>query len=118
MRRSREGIPQALQRELTERLRKHATCRWKERCARVEVRIRGRFALVDAYLYDEEAEGKEEAVPTHLCRLEYAGRPDLWGFAFYKYSTERYERSYLPNGSMGGTSEECFDCAGLAYLSH
>jgi hypothetical protein len=110
------GIPPKLRQELTERLQFHARKQWKERCARVEVRFRGRYAQVDAYCYDEESPGKEESVPTHLCRLEYAGRPDVWGFAFYKYSTERYERSFLPSGSMGGTPEECFDCAGLAYL--
>ena len=103
MSRSAEGIPPKLRRELTERLRIHAQKRWSERCARVEVRFRGRYAQVDAYCYDEESPGKEESVPTHLCRLEYAGRPDIWGFAFFKYSTERYERSFLPTGSMGGT---------------
>jgi hypothetical protein len=113
----KNGIPPGLQGELTARLRVHAARAWKETCARVEVRFRGRFAQVDAYLYDEEDDGREETEPTHLCRLEYVGRPDRWGFAFYKYSTERYERSYLPNGTMGGTPEECFDCAGLAYLS-
>jgi hypothetical protein len=116
MARTSEGIPPQLQRKLTERLQAHARTRWKERCARVAVRFRGRYAQVDAYCYDPEDPGKEESLPTHLCRLEYVGRPDLWGFAFYKYSTERYERSYLPSGSMGGTPEECFDCAGLAYL--
>jgi hypothetical protein len=108
-------IPEVVQGQLRKRLAIHAAQTWKERCARVEVSFRGRFAVVDAYLRDEET-GKEEEVSTHLCRLEYVGRPDLWGFAFYKYSEERYERSYLPNGSMGGTPEECFDCAGLAYL--
>lgn len=87
-----------------------------ERCARVAVRFHGRYAHVGAYCYDEESPGKVESLPTHLCQLEYVGRPDMWGFASYKYSTERYERSYLPSGSMGGTPEECFDCAGLAYL--
>jgi len=111
-----EGIPPQLQRELTERLQAHARTHWKERCARVTVRFRGRYAHVDAYCYIEEAPGNEERVPTHLCRLEYAGRPDVWGFAFYRYSTELYKRSYLPSGSMGGAPEECFDCAGLAYL--
>lgn len=82
------------------------------------MRIRGRFAQVEAYRDDEGAKGKEEPVPIHLCRLEYAGRPDLWRSAFYEYSTERYERSYLPIGSMGGTPEECLDCAGVAFLSH
>ncbi len=76
---------------------------------------RGKFAFVDAYVLDEET-GKREVVPVHLCRLEYVGDPNLWGFAFYKYSEERYERSYLPSGSQGGTTEECFYCAGLTYL--
>lgn len=110
------AIPPKLREELTERLRAHVRQHWSERCARVEVRFRGRYAQVDAYEFDEGKPGREESLPTHLCRLEYAGRPDLWGFAFYRYSTERYERSFLPNGSMGGTPEECFDCAGLAYL--
>ncbi len=116
MTRATPGIPPKLQRELTERLQTHAQKRWRERGARVAVRFRGRYAHVDAYGYDEESPGKPESVPTHLCRLEYVGRPDVWGFAFYKYSTERTERSYLPSGSMGGTPEECFDCTGLAYL--
>lgn len=116
MKRRPASIPPKLRQELTDRLRAHARERWKERCARVEVRFRGRYAQVDAYEYDPESPGSVESVPTHLCRLEYAGHPDVWGFAFYKYSTERYERSFLPSGSMGGTPEECFDCAGLAYL--
>ena len=115
MPRAKGGIPEGLQRTLRERLAAHAAKAWKGRCARVEVTFRGRFAVVDAYVIDEET-GKPEEVPTHLCRLEYGGDPDQWGFAFYKYSDERYERSYLPSGVMGGTPEDCFDTAGLAYL--
>lgn len=114
--RATPGIPPKLRRELTERFQTHAQKRWRERCARVAVRFHGRYAHVGAYCYDEEPPGKVESLPTHLCQLEYVGRPDMWGFASYKYSTERYKRSYLPSGSMGGTPEECFDCAGLAYL--
>lgn len=109
-------VPPTVQAELTKRLAAHAAKKWKETCARVEVRFRGRFAQVDIYRYDE-ATRKVEEMPTHLCRLEYEGHPDRWGFAFYKYSEERYERSFLFTGSMGGTPEDCFDCAGLAYLS-
>lgn len=109
------GIPERVQKALKERLAAHAAKRWKETCARVEVIFRGRFAMVDAYVLDGET-GQPEKVPTHLCRLEYVGDPDRWGFAFYKYSDERYERSFLPTGIMGGTPEDCFDCAGLAYL--
>ncbi len=112
----RGTIPEDLQKSLRERLEAHASKAWKGRYDRLEVSFRGRFAWVDAYLLDEET-GEGEEVATHLCRLEYVGRPDRWGFAFYKYSEERYERSYLPSGAMGGTPEECLDTAGLAYLS-
>lgn len=116
MAKGRGSIPPAVQAALKERLAAHAAKKWKKTCARVEVSFRGKFAQVDVYPYDEET-GKAEEVPTHLCRLEYMGLPDLWGFAFYKYSEERYERSFLFTGSMGGAPEDCFDCAGLAYLS-
>src|SRR6204780_5159021 len=62
-------IPSRLRLELAERLRVHAEKQWKDRCARVEVRFRGRDAQGDAYCYDEKSPGKEESVPTHLCRL-------------------------------------------------
>lgn len=52
----------------------------------------------------------------HLCRLEYLGRADEWGFAFYKYSDEKYERSVTLSGSFTGTPEECLDCSAMAYL--
>ncbi len=57
-----------------------------------------------------------EATPTRLCRLGYLGRADLWEFAFFKYSDERYEPSVLPSGAFVGTPEEAFDCAAQAYL--
>lgn len=92
MAKGRGTIPSDVQRLLRERLEDHAAKAWKGRCARIEVSFRGKFAVVDAYLLEEET-GAVEEVPTHLCRLEYVGRPDLWGFAFYKYSEESYERS-------------------------
>jgi hypothetical protein len=33
--------------------------------------------------------------PTHLCRLRYFGG-DEWGFAFYAYSSEKYELAVFP----------------------
>jgi len=41
-----------------------------------------------------------------------------WGFAFYKYSDEKFEVSVLPTGFFAGTPEECFDCAAMVYLTN
>ena len=57
-----------------------------------------------------------EATPTHLCRLGYLGSPDRWEFAFFKYSDEKYEPSFLHSGEFAGTPEEAFDCAAQVYL--
>jgi hypothetical protein len=37
-------------------------------------------------------------------------------FAFFKYSDEKYEPSFLPSGAFMGTPEEAFDCAAQVYL--
>ena len=29
--------------------------------------------------------------PSHICRLNYTGSMDHWGFAIYKYSDEKYD---------------------------
>jgi len=116
-------IPEDVRAALAARLARHAARRWKGRCRGVFVTFRGAFAYVDAYPAEEddptltkEEKARLDATPTHLCRLEYAGRRDLWGFAFYMYSDSRYERNVLPNGSWAGTPEECFDCAAMVYL--
>jgi hypothetical protein len=53
--------------------------------------------------------------PTHLCRLRHFG-PERWSVAFYKYSDECYEPSFLESGQMVGTPEEGFD-VGAVYLT-
>ena len=34
--------------------------------------------------------------PIHLCRLRYRGDEEHWGFAFFAYSSEKYELSVCP----------------------
>ena len=88
------------------------------------MRFRGAFAYVDAFPLEPqfmfgvtpEERAQIEATPTHLCRLGYMGRADLWAFAFFKYSDEKYEPSFLPSGTSVGTPEEAFDCAAQVYL--
>lgn len=118
------GIPQAAQATLRARVEKHVQAHWKDRCRQVVVRFRGAFAYVDAFPLNRqfmpgttpEEQAQIEAAPTHLCRLGYLGRADLWAFAFFKYSDEKYEPSFLPSGAPVGTPEEAFDCAANVYL--
>lgn len=107
------------------RLEQHVRTHWKDRCRGVVVRFRGAFAYVDAFPLSRqfmpettpEEQAQIEAMPTHLCRLGYLGRADYWAFAFFKYSDERYEPSFLPSGEFAGTPEEAFDCAAQVYLT-
>jgi hypothetical protein len=123
--RPRKGsIPNAVQSALRARLERHVRTHWKHRCREVVVRFRGTFAYVDAFpLHHQfmpgttpEKQAQIEATPTHLCRLGYLGRADLWTFAFFKYSDEKYEPSFLPSGASVGTPEEALDCAAQVYL--
>ena len=41
--------------------------------------------------------------------------PLHWGFAFYAYSSEKYELSVFPDGSFTGTPEDAFAAAAM-YL--
>ena len=110
---------------LRDRLERHALDRWGEHCRAITVRFRGAFAYVDALPKNTwhppdtppELRVQIDATPTHLCRLGYLGSTDRWAFAFYKYSDEVYEPSFLPSGGFEGTPEEAFDCAAEAYLA-
>jgi hypothetical protein len=47
--------------------------------------------------------GEKEAFP--LGRLRYF-RENIWSFAFYTYSNERYQPCYFPDGELEGSLEE------------
>ena len=119
-------IPQGAQASLRAQLERHAHAHWKDRCRGIVVRFRGAFAYVDAFPLDRqsmpgttpEERAQIEATPTHLCRLGYLGNPDRWEFAFFKYSDETYEPSFLPSGAHAGTPEEAFDCSAQVYLQN
>ena len=118
------SIPQAAQHALVARLEQHVRTHWKDTCREVVVRFRGMFAYVDAFPLRHqfmpgttpEERARIEATPTRLCRLGYLGSPGRWEFAFFKYSNEKYEPSFLPSGEFVGTPEEAFDCAAQVYL--
>jgi hypothetical protein len=121
-------IPNALQVETEQRLLTHAAKHYAGTYARLDIRFRGQFCYIDAYQEpDPKAKpprGSEETVaafrerlrniPTHLCRLRYFGQ-NHWSVAFYTYSHEKYEPSFLGSGNFYGTPEEGFD-VGAVYL--
>lgn len=118
------SVPKSAQEALRACLEQHVRTHWSQRCRGIVVRFHGAFAYVDAFPLDRqfmpgatpEEQARIEATATHLCRLGYLGRADLWAFAFFKYSDEKYEPSFLPSGEFSGTPEEAFDCSAQVYL--
>ena len=124
-------IPE-LVRTLTEkRLLDYANAHFAGRFTRLDIRFRSQFCYIDAFTepavndswpVSTERETREEFIarmrntPTHLCRLRYFGGDTNWGFAFYKYSDEKYELSMFPSGSFFGTPEDAFAVAAGVYL--
>lgn len=117
-------IPRHVQEALRSRLENHARTKWKGRCRGIVVRFRGAFAYIDAFAVNDwyipgttpEEKARIDATPTHLCRLSYLGTPDVWEYAFYKYSDDKYEPSVVASGSFHATPEEAFDCSASVYL--
>jgi hypothetical protein len=124
-------IPDSVKLRLKQRILRHAEQYYSGKYNRIEVRFRGQFCYIDAYLeprvgeaYDPQLVGetREEYLerlrnmPTHLCRLRYFGREDNLSMAFYAYSSETYEPCLFPNGTWEGTVEEGFDASAI-YLA-
>ena len=112
------------------RIQKYAEENFAGKYTRIEVRFRSHFCYIDAYTEPVLAPGwppadwpetREEFIermrnmPTHLCRLRYFGDEESWGFAFFAYSSEKYELSVFPNGEFRGTPEDAFQASGM-YL--
>ncbi|MCX6601846.1 MAG: hypothetical protein NT025_09865 [bacterium] len=80
-------------------MEKHIAEKWDHTLVSLILRFRGAYAYVDVQ------------DPTHLCRLGFLGDLDHWGFAFYKYSDDVYEKSRDWDGSFITTPERAFDVA-------
>ena len=103
------GVPDAVVDAVLYRLEEHVKRSWPG-CARVTVRKRGTFVYVDA-------QGKEDPEPAPLCRLRYLGSADSWEFAYFTWSREAYEPSFLDSGTPFGTPEECFDASAAGMFA-
>ena len=94
--------------QLENRLRTHVKAKWPS-CKALIVRSRGAFAYIDV-------QGERDDQPEPACRLRYMGSLERWGFAYFTWSREAYESSYLENGQPFGSPEECFDAAVFPIL--
>jgi hypothetical protein len=125
-----KNIPPTIQAEVEKRIRKVAEEHFHERYTRLEIRFRHQFCYIDAYTEPlmmenwpppdwpetrDEYIARIRSTPTHLCRLRYFG-DDRWGFAFFAYSSEKYELSIFPNGEFIGKPEDAFFVSAEAYL--
>lgn len=123
-------IPGRIQSEITKRIQDYACEHYAGKYNRIDVRFKGQFCYLDAYvepgvpeqydpaIYGETLEARLERLrntPLHLCRLRYFNDMDHWTLAFYTYSHEKYEPCVFQNGSWHGTLEEAFDI-GAMYL--
>ena len=124
-------IPEKVKQAVQKRVNYVAEKDFKGRYNRLEIRFRGQFCYIDAYTEPQITENwpppdwsetKEEYLermrntPVHLCRLRYFG-DDRWGFAFYAYSSEKYELSMYSDGQFSGTPEEAFVTSAMLYLN-
>jgi hypothetical protein len=125
------SIPDAIQPRIQQRILDHAGKHYSGRYNRIDVRFRGKFCYIDAYIepfvlpdYNPKLYGGKSReqriaqlreIPTHLCRLRYFGNEDCWSMAFYTYSHEKYEPCIFNHGSWEGTPEEAFDTSAV-YL--
>ncbi len=122
-------IPEAVQRRTEQGIRTYAAEHFAGRYTRLEIRFRGQLCYIDAYRDPQPPgpgwspadwpETREEYLerlrntPVHLCRQRYFGDEERWGFAFYAYSSERYELSAFPSGEYLGPPEEAFAASSL-----
>ncbi|NWG12898.1 MAG: hypothetical protein HXY20_05105 [Acidobacteria bacterium] len=122
-------ISPTVQDAVRNRILEHAAKDYAGKYSRIEVRFRGPFCYIDAFLepwvgkrHRTESLGESRSdyikrmrsTPIHLCRLRHFDI-DRWSLAFYAYSHERYEPCVFPNGDWLGTPEEGFD-VGAIYL--
>ncbi len=124
-------IPSIVQADVDKRIRKVAEELFSSRYTRLDIRFRNQFCYIDAYTEPSVSENwpptdwpetrdeylaRMRNTPTHLCRLRYFG-DDHWGFAFFAYSSEKYELSMFPSGEFLGTPEDAFFVSAQGYLS-
>ncbi len=79
----------------------------------VTIRWRGSFGYLTAWA--GEGDDNDEQIP--LCRIQYLGDDDHWGFAIYDPATETYADAILRTGERAGHPSDAFDTAAIIHLA-
>ena len=79
----------------------------------VTIRWRGSFGYLIAWA--GEGDDDDEQIP--LCRIEYLGDDEDWGFALYDPATETYTPAMLRTGEPTGHPSGAFDTAAIIHLA-
>ena len=77
-----QRIPDNVRRQADEIVRRFNVSALKDPDRGYVTRYRGQYMYLDRQDYGD---------PSHICRLNYTGSMDHWGFAIYKYSDEKYD---------------------------
>jgi hypothetical protein len=122
-------IPDLVRIDVEKRINDVAEQQLKGTFVRLDLSFKGQFCYIDAFTepavdenWDEEIfqETREEHVerlrnsPLHLCRLRHFDK-DKWGFAYYNYSSEKYELATYPDGEFFGKPEDAFLASAAFY---
>ena len=79
----------------------------------VTIRWHGSFGYLIAWA--GEGDDDDEHIP--LCRIEYIGNDEDWGFALYDPATETYTPALLRTGQPAGHPNDAFDTAAIIHLA-
>lgn len=78
----------------------------------VTIRWRGSYGYLTAWAGD--GDDNDEQIP--LCRIDYLGDDEDWGFALYDPATETYTPALLRTGQPTGHPNDAFDTAAIIHL--
>ena len=124
-----KSIPPAVKARTERRILDYAAKHHSGKFTRIDVRFHGALCYIDAYTEPDLPRGiapptgetraqwieRLRNTPTHLCRIRYFGNEDRWSFAWYTYTHEKYEPSFLITGEDHGTPEEAFETSALFF---
>lgn len=124
------SIPEALQKSTAERIRVYAQKHFAGKYTELDIRFDGQLCYVDCYEEPKLPPGRNawiddpeqylarlRCTPIQLCRLQYLGNANRWGFEIFSYSSEQYEPNVFPSGNWQGAPEQAFALAARLYLS-
>ena len=86
----------------------HASQRWPA-LEEVTISWRGSYGYLTGYLSDDDT--------IKLCRIQYLGTDDDWGFAIWQASGDSYADAVLLDGQLTGHPSQALDTACTLYLA-